>query len=71
MTDVRNTQIGAEVWAAGEPALRVTQMGIEMWATVGHGDVQIVVSQIGLEVWRSVADAAPLSTGGPMISIIL
>jgi len=65
------TQIGAEVWAAGEPALRVTQMGIEMWATVGHGDVQIVVSQIGLEVWRSVADAAPLSTGGPMISIIL
>jgi len=69
MTDVRNTQIGTEVWAAGEPALCVTQMGIEMWATVGHGDVQLVVSQIGLEVWASVGNV-PVARGGPMISLI-
>lgn len=49
------TTIGAEVWTADDPPLRVTRLGAEVWYDIVP---RIVATQIGAEIWM-VAPSAP------------
>jgi hypothetical protein len=77
------SQVGAEPWYSGTPAVQVTQIGAETWLA-GTPDVQltqigaevwmtitpasVVLTQVGVEVWQSVPT---VPQGGPMISVIM
>ena len=59
MTDIRATQVSAEVWAEPiPPDMRITQVSLEMWGNVVTGIVQMVATQCSVEMWASVAEAS-------------
>lgn len=61
MTDIRTTQIGAEQWAGGTPAVQTTQVLVEHWAAVGTTTPQVAVTMMVLEQW---ATPLPVVSGG-------
>ncbi|HXJ71783.1 MAG TPA: hypothetical protein VNM37_02980 [Candidatus Dormibacteraeota bacterium] len=64
------TQIAAEQWGSGTPAMWMTQAAVEMWASVqATSGTQMTVTQMAIEQWASVA-SVPVAAGGPMVTMI-
>jgi hypothetical protein len=63
MTDIRVSQVGAEAWVEGNPAMGATQVGAEVWYVVTQA---MIATQVGAEVWY----ASPTAASRPNVCIV-